>query len=134
MAQFIESQELVALDAAALPAKAAELLAGGWRLVHVACTTLKDQLEITYAFDKDWKLVNYRVLLPREGAVLPSISASYLAAFPYENELQDLFAVKVTGLVLDFGGKFYRKRGERPFNPVCAPAPAATAAPAAEVK
>jgi ech hydrogenase subunit D len=60
--------------------------------------------------------------------VVPSISATYLAAFAYENELQDLFGMKVEGLVLDFKGKFYRKRHDAPFNP---PACAATPAPAA---
>lgn len=125
MAQFIEQQDVIALAPEELPARAAQLAKDGWRIVHVACINQGDHLDILYAFDKGYKLVNYKLTVPKDGAVVPSITASYLAAFAYENELQDLFAVKVTDLALDFKGKFYRKRHEAPFNP-----PAAAAAPA----
>lgn len=127
MAQFIESQTITALTREELPAKAAQLKADGWRIVHVACTTLADALEITYAFDKAYTLANFRVLVPKADPVVPSISAVFLAAFAYENELQDLFGMRVDGLVLDFKGNFYRKRQPAPFNPpaACATVPAA---------
>ncbi len=127
MPQFIESQDLIFLTREELPARAAQLAKDGWRLVHVACTTLADSLELTYAFDRAYKLVNYRCQVPKSDPVVPSISATYLAAFAYENELQDLFGMRVEGLVLDFKGKFYRKRHEAPFNPpaACAAAPVA---------
>jgi ech hydrogenase subunit D len=131
MAQVIEQQDVVAILREELPARAAQLAKDGWRIVHVACIVQGDQLELLYAFDKAYKLVNYRVLVPKSDPVVPSISATYLAAFAYENELQDLFGMKVEGLVLDFKGKFYRKRHEAPFNPACAAAPAAAPAPAA---
>jgi len=126
MAQFIEEQPITPLERGQLPAKAAQLKADGWRIVHVACTALADSLEITYAFDKAYKLVNYRLSVPKTDPVVPSISGIYLAAFTYENELQDLFGMRVEGLVLDFKGKFYRKRHEAPFNPpaTCVPAAA----------
>lgn len=127
MSQFIEQQDIVAILREELPVRAAQLAKDGWRIVHVACTTLADQLELTYAFDRAGKLVNYRILVPKADPVVPSITASYLAAFPYENELQDLFGMRVDGLALDFKGKFYRKRHEAPFNPqgTCTAAPAA---------
>ncbi len=121
MAHYIEQQDVIAIAREELPARAEQLAKDGWRIVHVACIVQGDQLELLYAFDKAYKLVNYRVLVPKSDPVVPSISATYLAAFPYENELQDLFGMKVEGLVLDFKGKFYRKRHEAPFNPpVCA--------------
>jgi ech hydrogenase subunit D len=126
MAQFIEQQDLVPLTREMLVAQVAELKAGGWRLVHVACVVFDDALKITYAFDKDCKLVNYRLSVPKADPVVPSISGLYLAAFTYENELQDLYGMRVDGLVLDFKGKFYRKRLDAPFNQptACATAPA----------
>jgi ech hydrogenase subunit D len=39
---------------------------------------------------------------------LPSITGATLAAFPYENELQDLFGIEVEGLAVDYGGNFLR--------------------------
>ena len=125
MAQFIEQQELIPLTRERLVAQAAELKTGGWRLVHVACVVQDDSLSITYAFDKAYKLVNYRLAVPKADPVVPSISGIYLAAFTYENELQDLYGLRVDGLVLDFKGNFYRKRQPAPFNqPAACPAAA----------
>lgn len=131
MAQVIEHQEVIAILREELPARAAQLAREGWRIVHVACTAQADHLELLYAFDRIYTLVNYRVQVPQSDPVVPSISGTYLAAFAYENELQDLYGMRVDGLVLDFKGKFYRKRLDAPFNQpaacATAPAPAPTA-------
>lgn len=116
MAQFIENQPIIPITRDELAAKAVELKRDRWRIVHVAATTLSDAIEVTYAFDKDNRLVNYRVMVPKADATVPSISSSYLAAFAYENELQDLFGITVNGLVLDFKGQFYKKTMPKPFN------------------
>lgn len=131
MAQFIENQPIIPITREELAAKGAELKRDNWRIVHVAATTLSDAIEITYAFDKDNRLANYRVMVPKTDPTVPSISSSYLAAFAYENELQDLFGVTVSGLVLDFKGQFYKKTMAKPFNQ---DKPAACAAQPAGVK
>jgi ech hydrogenase subunit D len=87
----------------------------GYRLVQISCTRL-DKLVVDYSFDKDYKFHNLRFELPLEGAELPSISDIYFASFTYENELHDLFGINVSGINIDFGGKFYRINEERPFN------------------
>jgi ech hydrogenase subunit D len=129
MTQYLESQPITDLPRADLAAKAAQLKQEGWRLVHIACTTQADNLEVIYAFDRDYHYANYRVLVPKADPKLGSITASYLAAFTYENELQDLFGLTVSGLVLDFKGSFYRKAMPKPFNPdppaAAAPSPGA---------
>lgn len=117
MTQFIENQPITPLPREQIAATAAGLKTDGWRLVHVAATTLSDAIEITYAFDKANRLANYRVMVPKTDPNVPSISTAYLAAFAYENELQDLFGVTVNGLVLDFKGQFYKKTMAQPFNP-----------------
>jgi ech hydrogenase subunit D len=117
MAQFIENQPITPITREELAATAVKLCTDGWRLVHVAATTLSDAIEVTYAFDRDCILANYRVMVPKADPTIPSISATFLAAFTYENELQDLFGITVPGLVLDFKGNFYRKMVAKPFNP-----------------
>jgi hypothetical protein len=47
--------------------------------------------------------------------VLPSISDIYWSAFTYENEIHDLFGIRVSGLVLDFKGRFYRLKTKTPW-------------------
>lgn len=121
---MIEQQDYATVEPAALPALAAERLAQGWRLVVI--TALQDAagVEISYVFEREQKLESLRLHLPMGARSLPSITGSYLAAFIYENELQDLFGVKVEGLLLDFKGNFYMKAKESPFiKTVASPAP-----------
>lgn len=129
---YVEPQPIETITREELAGRVAALTREGHRLVHIACTSLADAFEVTYAFDRDYQLINLRLLVPRSDPVVPSISGALLAAFTYENELQDLFGIRCEGLVLDFKGRFYRKASEKPF--ACAPTskaakPAAAAQP-----
>ena len=110
-----ENQPLEVVDRAALPARAAELMRAGHRLVAITCTVLADAFELTYSFDRDYGFTGLRVMVPRNDATVPSITESYFCAFAYENEIQDLFGLKVPGLKLDYKGNFYRKAAPAPF-------------------
>jgi ech hydrogenase subunit D len=112
----VEEQPLVVIDKGQIVEKAGSYSKDGWRLVAITCAA-KDSYELTYSFDKDLKLNNVRVVLPRDNPVLPSITKAYFAAFTYENELQDLFGIKVTDLALDFKGTFYKLSMKTPFAP-----------------
>ena len=112
---MIEPQPITTIDRSELPAKASQLYKEGHRLVQICCTTGAETLELTYSFDKEYSFSNLRVILPRNDAVLPSISGSYLTAFTYENELQDLFGIKVTDLAINYNGKFYTTAIPTPF-------------------
>jgi ech hydrogenase subunit D len=128
----IEEQPIVPLEKSQLVAKAGELKDSGHRLVHISATTLAESFEITYSFEKEQKLVNLRLTTPRSDNVVPSITGVYFGAFTYENELQDLFGLKVTDLKLDFGGKFYTLAKKTPFNETKAEADSSAAKDVAE--
>jgi ech hydrogenase subunit D len=87
----------------------------GCRLVQISCTTGETTLDLIYSFDREYAFSNLRVVLPRSDAVIPSITGSYLAAFTYENELQDLFGIKVENLAINYNGKFYVTAVKHPF-------------------
>jgi len=74
------------------------------RFVTLTCLDLGDRHEIYYHFDRDYQLTNLRLLLPK-GQELPSITSVCPAAVIVENELQDLFGIKVMGLSLDYDGR-----------------------------
>jgi ech hydrogenase subunit D len=112
---MIEPQPMTAIEAGEIAAKAAALAKEGYRLVQICCTALPETLEVTYSFDKEYSLENYRVVLQRSDPSLPSITGAYLAAFTYENELQDLFGIKVSDMALNFNGNFYRIAQKTPF-------------------
>jgi ech hydrogenase subunit D len=112
----VENQPLSTIDKSLILDTALTMFKDGQRLVCISCTA-KDNFELTYSYDKDYKMTNFRVILAKEDAVLPSITKAYFAAFTYENELQDLFGIKVTDLALDFKGTFYKLSVKTPFAP-----------------
>ena len=57
---MVEDQEMVSIDKKELVGAAAELLASGYRLVQIGCTTLADGYEMNYSFDRDYRFKNLR--------------------------------------------------------------------------
>ncbi len=109
------NQQLLLIDKTEVTAKAEAMRKDGFRLVQIACT-LMDNFEITYSFDKEYQLTNLRCTVAKDDPVINSITASYLCAFTYENELQDLFGLTVKDMQLNFNGAFYQTSIKTPFN------------------
>jgi Ni,Fe-hydrogenase III component G len=102
------------LERAELPQQARTLCEEGFRLVQMMGTPREDSIEVMVSFDKNYELRNFRIFVPRDELTLPSITDSFLAAFTYENELQDLFGIKVENLAIDYEGHFLRTRMPHP--------------------
>lgn len=129
------SQELIieTIPVQVLAERTRALKAEGYRLVQISATQLPEEVEITYSFDLGIRLINLRVSVPANDLRLPSISALYGSAFLYENEIHDLFRVKVEGMNVDFGGNLYKTAVKFPFatRKTIAPTPTQPAAAAA---
>ena len=118
----------------ALLEKVGEMRKQAYRLVQISATRLPDQLELTYSFDLDGRLVNFRLHIPDSNLRVPSISSIYWCAFLYENEIHDLFGISFDGLALDFKGHLYQTAIPFPFSQAQAPTtPPSKPAPAAAV-
>jgi len=85
----------------------------GYRLVAISCTG-KDGFELSYSFDKDYELLNLRLNIEPDAQV-DSISSVYPFAFLYENEIKELFGVKIINIELDFKGNLYTTSVKTPF-------------------
>lgn len=85
----------------------------GYRLVAISCTN-KNGMELTYSFDKDYELLNIRLITDTQ-TELPSISILYPYSFLYENEIKELFGVKITGIMPDFNDNLYKIPVKTPF-------------------
>jgi len=103
----------------------------GMRLVQISATRLPDEVELTYSFDLNDCLSNLRLVLPGEDTVLPSISEIFGCAILYENEIHDLFNVRVDGLTVDFKGNLYSTSVKYPFGSTKSPCATPEPAPAA---
>ena len=96
----------------------------GWRLAIINTTSILPAEGIeSGAFDVSWSFAqdDGRLEHLRErvlpGEEVPSISASFGAAFLYENEMRELFGVNVTGITPDLKGQLYKTSSIVPFAP-----------------
>ncbi|MDP4093513.1 MAG: NADH-quinone oxidoreductase subunit C [Bacillota bacterium] len=76
----------------------------GYRFVTATCIDNGDEtLDVYYHFDKDYELKNFKLKLQRNEEI-SSISKIYLCSVLVENEMSELFGVKVSGMAIDYGG------------------------------
>lgn len=111
------AQQIIDIQVSELLERAKVMLASSARLVQICCTKLPEKMELLYSFDKDFELTSFRITLAGSEGAVPSISGVYLAAFLYENEIHDLFGVRITDIAVDYQGKFYKTSTIRGFNP-----------------
>jgi ech hydrogenase subunit D len=109
-----ENQENIKIEINELLKKVSELKSSGFRLVQIGCT-FAGSIEINYSFDRDYRFINLKLYLASLDTEIPSISPIFSNAFLYENEMHDLFGIKVTGVAIDYQGNFYRLAVKYPF-------------------
>ena len=85
----------------------------GYRLVAITCTN-KDGMELSYSFDKEYELLTLRIITDTEEEV-ESISIVYPYSFLYENEIKELFGVKIKDISFDFNNSLYKIPVKTPF-------------------
>ncbi|HJV65376.1 MAG TPA: NADH-quinone oxidoreductase subunit C [Geomonas sp.] len=110
-----DPQEIRQVEKCDLVGMVAELFSEGFRLVQIGCSTLAGGYELTYSFDREYRLKNLRFLV-RPQEEVPSISVIYPGAFLYENEIHDLFGVVIEHIAVDYRGTLYRTALGRPFS------------------
>jgi len=110
----MDKQELIQIDSNSLLEKVYTFFQDGYRIVQIHCTLLDNGFELNYSFDKDNTFTNLRIIIDK-GQEISSISNIYWSAFLYENEIADLFGVKIKNMVLDFKGTLYQTTKKAPF-------------------
>lgn len=107
---------IVPVTASDLLPKVRDLKSEGYRLVQICATKVSEGFEILYSFDKDHELQNLKLTVAEEEEV-QSITADFWPAFIYENEMHDLFGIKIKHIALDYGGHFFKVAEPTPWNP-----------------
>lgn len=102
------NNETIISRATLLDAVSARIMQG-FRFVTITCVSVRfdpcQSFDLIYHFDKEYVLHHLRLSLA-EGEALPSISGICAPAVLVENEIKDLFGIEVTGLSLDYEGRF----------------------------
>jgi len=88
-------REIIGIDAAALPARAATLLGGGHRLALVAAHEDPDALRVVYLFTKGGAdlRTELHVRLDRDEPEVPSLAGLSFPAGRFEREMRDLYGI-----------------------------------------
>ena len=88
----------------------------GMRLSQACAAWVNGKYELSYSFadDNTYEYQTLRICLEREQEVA-SITAFYPYAFLYENEMKELFGVKIEMINLDYHDKLYRIDTPTPF-------------------
>ena len=81
-----------------------ELAAQGMRFITATCIGNGERFEVYYHFDRNLALTHLLVIIGKDEAI-PSITPVYFSAFVAENEMKDLFGLKVDGLNIDYQGR-----------------------------
>ena len=110
--------EVISVGPDNLVAAVAKLKVEGYRFVTLSCRQADENtVVILYHFDKDLVLKHLRMHVPADDP-LPSITPVYFAAFLVENEIQDLFGLRFSGLAVDYERTLYLD-GEVKITPFC---------------
>lgn len=86
----------------------------GYRLAQILSVAYEGYNEVIYSVAKEYEMENYKINLPIDEEI-KSFSDIFPAAVLYENEIKELWGVKVVGMALDYHNKFYRIEKETPF-------------------
>lgn len=86
----------------------------GYRLVQICATRTKEGFELTYSFAKEYEISHLRLEISEDTEIM-SISNIFEPAFLYENEIVDLFGVKINLISIDYKGQLYRIEKPTPF-------------------
>lgn len=106
-------QQIIEISSNELLSETLMLKNNGYRLVAISSTS-KNNIELSYSFDKDYDFVNLRLLL-EEDAEIESVSLIYPYAFLYENEIKELFGVRINNITLDYKDTLYNIAEKTPF-------------------
>ena len=98
--------------------KVMELKKEGMRLSQACAAYIDDKFELSYSFADD---VNYaykslRLVIDTDTEV-PSITEVVPSAVFYENEMKEIFGVRINMISLDYNNKLYRINVENPLGP-----------------
>lgn len=86
----------------------------GYRLAQICATAFEGYNEIIYSVAIDYNFENYKIIVPCDTEI-NTISDFFPSAMLYENEMKELFGVKIKSINPDYNNKFFRIAVKTPF-------------------
>lgn len=86
----------------------------GYRLAQICATAFEGYNELIYSVAIDYTFENYKIIVPIDEEI-NTISDFFPSAMLYENEMKELFGVKIKSINPDYNNKLYRIAKKTPF-------------------
>lgn len=110
-------ENVLEIEKSELQTKVQKMFDDNYRFITVTCVDLGDQFDLLYHFGKEYEMEHLRLKLKKDEE-LESVSNIYFCALLVENEIKDLFGVKINNILIDYQGKFLLSEGA-PDAPMC---------------
>ena len=82
--------------------------------MQICATAFEGYNELLYSVAIDYQCENYKIIVPIDTQI-STISDFFPSAMLFENEMKELFDVKINAINPDFENKFYRIAKDAPF-------------------
>jgi ech hydrogenase subunit D len=112
-----EVQSIQEIEAATLLTEVDIMRRSEWRLIQILCVSSPAGTELSYSFGLGLAMKSLRFRVAPDEAV-PSITGLFSAAFLYENEIRDMFGLKIERIRADWEGRVLDVACEAPFRKV----------------
>lgn len=86
----------------------------GYRLAQICATAFEGYNELIYSVVNGYTFENYKIIVPIDTEIT-TISDFYPSAMLYENEMKELFGVKINSINPDYQDKLFRIAVKTPF-------------------
>lgn len=86
----------------------------GYRLAQICATAFEGYNELIYSVARDYDFENYKIVVGIDEEI-NTISDFFPSAMLFENEMTELFGVKIKSINPDFHDKLYRIAVKTPF-------------------
>ena len=86
----------------------------GYRLAQICATAFEGYNELIYSVVSGYTFENYKIIVPIDTEIT-TISDFYPSAMLYENEMKELFGVKINSINPDYQNKLFRIAVKTPF-------------------
>ena len=119
MSEVIHPEEIIkAIEVGELLPEVMKLKKDGFRLSQACAAFIDEKFELSYSFANDvsYQYTTLRLVIEPEVEV-PSITEIVPPAVFYENEMKELFGVKIKMISLDYKNKLYRINVTKPLGP-----------------
>lgn len=109
-----ENYRLIVIEPSDLINKVLEERRKNNRLIQICAVSVEGGYELSYSFAEGYDFINYRLNIA-EDVEIPSIADFFPSAALYENEMKELFGVKIQHINLDYNNQLYKIDAETPF-------------------